>query len=91
MIVTASVIFPVVKALAAATPSGFVIVTMLVEIAMISSDSTVLYVLQGMRPNPGPITDIFTGVMPFLFVYVLAIVILLAAPELSLWLPGVMR
>ena len=39
-----------------------VIVTMLIEIAMISPpDGTVMYVLQGMRPTPGPITDVFRG------------------------------
>ncbi len=92
IVTTIPVIFPVVKALGYDPVWFGVIVTMLVEIAMISPpDGTVLYVLQGMRPNPGPITDIFAGVIPFLLVYVLAIVILLAAPQLSLWLPGVMR
>jgi len=67
-----------------------VIVTMLVEIALISPpDGTVLYVLQGMRGTPGPITDVFRGVIPFMVVYVLAIVILMAVPELALWLPRV--
>ena len=67
-----------------------VIVTMLVEIALISPpDGTVLYVLQGMRGQPGPITDVFRGVIPFMVVYVLAIVILMAVPELALWLPRV--
>jgi len=65
-------------------------VTMLVEIALISPpDGTVLYVLQGMRGTPGPITDVFRGVIPFMVVYVLAIVILMAVPELALWLPRV--
>ena len=92
IVTTIPVIFPVVKALGYDPVWFGVIVTMLVEIAMISPpDGTVLYVLQGMRPNPGPITDIFAGVIPFLLVYILAIVILLAAPQLSLWLPGVMR
>ena len=48
-----------------------------------------LYVLQGMRGQPGPITDVFRGVIPFMVVYVLAIVILMAVPELALWLPRV--
>jgi TRAP-type C4-dicarboxylate transport system permease large subunit len=65
-----------------------VIVTMLVEIALISPpDGTVLYVLQGMRKDSGPITDIFTGVMPFMFVYILAILILMWFPQVALWLP----
>ena len=58
-----------------------VIVTMLVEIALISPpDGTVLYVLQGMRKDDGPITDIFSGVMPFMLVYILAILILMWFP-----------
>ena len=88
IVTTIPVIFPVVKALGY-DPIWFgVIVTMLVEIALISPpDGTVLYVLQGMRGTPGPITDVFRGVIPFIVVYVLAIVILMVAPELALWLP----
>ena len=90
IVTTIPVIFPVVKALGY-DPIWFgVIVTMLVEIALISPpDGTVLYVLQGMRGSPGPITDVFRGVIPFMVVYVLAIVILMFAPELALWLPRV--
>ncbi len=92
IVTTIPVIFPVVKALGYDPVWFGVIVTMLVEIALISPpDGTVLYVLQGMRPNPGPITDVFAGVLPFIAVYVLAVVILMFAPELSLWLPGVLR
>ena len=92
IVTTIPVIFPVGKALGY-DPIWFgVIVTMLVEIALISPpDGTVLYVLQGMRPNPGPITDVFSGVMPFILVYVLAVLLLMFAPQLALWLPGVMR
>ena len=90
IVTTIPVIFPVVKALGY-DPIWFgVIVTMLVEIALISPpDGTVLYVLQGMRGAPGPITDVFRGVIPFMVVYVLAIVVLMLAPELALWLPRV--
>jgi TRAP-type C4-dicarboxylate transport system permease large subunit len=65
---------------------------MLVEIALISPpDGTVLYVLQGMRKDDGPITDIFSGVMPFAAVYILALLILMWLPDIALWLPRVMR
>jgi TRAP-type C4-dicarboxylate transport system permease large subunit len=47
----------------------------------------VLYVLQGMRIKPGPITDLFIGVTPFMIVYILAVVLLMIAPEIALWLP----
>lgn len=92
IITTVPVIFPVVVALGY-DPIWFgVIVTMLVEIAQISPpDGTVMYVLQGMRSRPGPITDVFMGVMPFLGVYLLAVAILMVFPGLALWLPSIMN
>jgi tripartite ATP-independent transporter DctM subunit len=85
IITTIPVVFPVVKSLGY-DPIWFgVIVTMLIEIAMISPpDGTVMYVLQGMRRTPGPITDVFSGVMPFVGVYMLAVLILLWFPSLAL-------
>ncbi len=92
VITTLPVIFPIVKALGY-DPIWFgVIVTMLVEIAMISPpDGTVLYVLQGMRKDGRPITDVFAGVLPFLLVYIFAIVILIVMPGIALWLPSQWR
>jgi C4-dicarboxylate transporter DctM subunit len=70
IITTIPVVFPVVIALGY-DPVGFgVIVTMLIEIAMISPpDGTVMYVLQGMRLTPGPISDVFIAVTPFVLIY----------------------
>jgi TRAP-type C4-dicarboxylate transport system permease large subunit len=91
IITTVPVVFPIVTALGY-DPIWFgVIVTMLVEIAQISPpDGTVMYVLQGMRKRPGPITDVFAGVMPFLAMYLLAVALLMVFPGLALWLPSVM-
>ena len=90
VVTTIPVIFPVVVALGY-DPIWFgVIVTMLVEIALVSPpDGTVLYVLQGMRRDGGPITDVFVGVMPFVLVYILAVIILMWLPQFALWLPKV--
>lgn len=89
VITTIPLLFPVVKALGY-DPIWFgVVITMLVEIAMISPpDGTVLYVLQGMRRQPGPITDVFSGVLPFMLVYMLAILVLMMFPAIALWLPA---
>jgi len=91
VITTIPLVFPVVVALGY-DPIWFgVVITMLVEIAMISPpDGTVLYVLQGMRRQPGPITDVFSGVMPFLLAYLAAIVVLMLVPAIALWLPATM-
>ena len=87
IITTVPLVFPIVMLLGY-DPIWFgVIVTMLVEIALISPpDGTVLYVLQGMRGSPGPITDVFKGVMPFLLVYIVAIILLMVFPQIALWL-----
>ena len=92
IITTIPLLFPVVKALGY-DPIWFgVIVTMLVEIAMISPpDGTVLYVLQGMRRKPGPISDMFSGVLPFLGAYIVAVALLVAMPSIALWLPTAVR
>jgi len=91
IITTVPVVFPIVTALGY-DPIWFgVMVTMLVEIAQISPpDGTVMYVLQGMRPRPGPITDVFVGVVPFLAAYLLAVVLLMIWPGIALWLPRMM-
>ncbi|PWS36535.1 hypothetical protein DFH01_15420 [Falsiroseomonas bella] len=90
IITTVPVIFPVVMALGY-DPIWFgVVVTMLVEIALISPpDGTVLYVLQGLRRDGGPISHVFSGVLPFVLVYILAIAVLMVFPGIALWLPSV--
>ena len=50
-----------------------------------------MYVLQGMRPRGGPITDVFVGVMPFLLAYLAAVGMLLIWPEIALWPLSFMR
>ena len=88
IITTLPVVFPVVTALGY-DPIWFgVIITMLIEIAMISPpDGTVMYVLQGMRLRPGPITDVFVGVTPFVLIYLAGVGLLMAFPDIALWLP----
>jgi C4-dicarboxylate transporter DctM subunit len=93
IITTILVVFPVVNS-RGYDPIWFgVTVTVLIEIAMISPpDGTVMYGLRGMPRAPGPITDVFSGVMPFVGVYMLALLILLWFPGLALMLvPHQMR
>ena len=90
VVTTIPVVFPVVLALGYDPVWFGVIVTMLVEIALISPpDGTVLYVLQGMRRDGGPITDVFSGVIPFMVAYIGAVILLLVFPSIALWLPRV--
>jgi tripartite ATP-independent transporter DctM subunit len=92
IVTTVPLLFPIVVHLGY-DPIWFgVVVTMMVEIAMISPpDGTVLYVLQGMRSRAGPITDVFAGVLPFMTAYIGCVLLLLVVPGIATWLPGVMR
>lgn len=92
VITTLPVIFPVVKALGYDPVWFGVIITMMVEIAIITPpDGTVLYVLQGLRPTAGPITDVFSGVMPYVAAYCVAVMVLMLFPQLALWLPTTLQ
>jgi tripartite ATP-independent transporter DctM subunit len=89
IIATTPVIFPIVMALGYDPVWFGVMVTMAVEIALISPpDGTVLYVLQGMRKDRGSLGDVFAGVIPFVIVYVIAEIIMVAVPEIALYIPN---
>ncbi len=61
--------------------------TMLIEVALISPpDGLILYILQGLRKPPGPINDIFIGVLPFTAIYIGATLLMLAFPDSILWI-----
>jgi len=92
IITTIPVVFPVVVALGYDPVWFGVIITMLIEIAMISPpDGTVMYVLQVMRLTPCPISDVFIGVTPFVLIYMVGVVILMVFPDIALWLPRVLK
>jgi tripartite ATP-independent transporter DctM subunit len=86
MVTTLPVMFPVVIALGY-NPVWFgVVMTMVIEIALISPpDGMVMYVLQGLRKPPGPISDVFYGVLPFLGVYAISLLIMFLVPQVILW------
>ena len=48
------------------------------------------FYLKGVAPPHVNINDIFKGVMPFLFIVVIAMVLLYNFPEIGLWLPSVL-
>jgi TRAP-type mannitol/chloroaromatic compound transport system permease large subunit len=44
-----------------------------------------------MRIRPGPITDVFVGVTPFVLVYIGGVILMMVFPDIVLWLPRVLR
>jgi len=68
-----------------------VLVTMTIQIGVITPPfATLLFALQGVLPKV-PINVIFKGIFPFVLSNVICLVILFLIPELVTWLPGLLR
>jgi TRAP-type C4-dicarboxylate transport system permease large subunit len=99
MVTTVPVILPIVKTLGYDLVWFGILMTLLVEVALISPPHGLnLFILHNVRmqtDGPGSrgrtITDLYLGVMPFVIVILLMIVLLLAFPALATWLPSTMR
>ena len=90
--ITLPTLFPIIQA------AGFdliwfaVIYVVTMEIAVLTPPVGVnLYVLQGLAPKVLRLSDVVTGSMPFVLAMVAAIGLLIAFPQLALWLPAVVR
>ncbi len=49
-----------------------------------------LYVVQGVRPDRGDFRDVIWGSVPYAVLMLLFTLVLIAAPDLVLWLPRTM-
>ena len=87
MIVTIPIIVPVVVQ-AGFDPVWFgIMVVLLCETAMITPPVGVnLYVVQGVRGR-GVIGDVILGVLPFIVSLLVMIALIIAAPDIVMWLP----
>ncbi|WP_366658266.1 TRAP transporter large permease [Fodinicurvata sp. EGI_FJ10296] len=91
MIVTVPVLTPLVVN-AGFDPVWFgILIVVLCETALITPPIGMnLFVVQGVRRS-GSIVDIMAGVMPFMLALALMIVLLIAFPQIALWLPELIR
>jgi TRAP-type C4-dicarboxylate transport system permease large subunit len=70
---------------------GITAVVMIVQIGLISPPVGMnLFVLNALLPNVG-LGQIFRGCWPFVAVMVVMLGVLIAFPQLSLWLPSLMK
>jgi TRAP-type mannitol/chloroaromatic compound transport system permease large subunit len=70
---------------------AFLLVLVLGLLAGFAFSPRPLHLVQGMRIAPGPISDVFVGVMPFVLVYMVGVGILMLFPSIALWLPRVLQ
>jgi len=90
IVMTLPVIFPLIVSLGY-DPIWFgIIITILVEMAMITPPVGLnVYVIHGLRPKQ-PIANVFLGSLPFFLIMLLSIAILTAFPVIATWLPSTM-
>ena len=92
IITTIPVLLPMLKTLQVDLVWFGVIVVILVQAAMISPPVGVnLFILQGLRSRLAggrnvPISDVFIGVMPFFLAMLATLALIIAFPQISLWL-----
>lgn len=91
MVMTLPVVYPLIIALGF-DPIWFgIILVILIEIGLITPPVGMnLYVLQGVNPEART-RDIMIGALPFVVVMLLVIGVLVAVPEIVLWLPEAVR
>ena len=95
VVTTVPILLPMLKALGVDLVWFGVIIVMLVQIAIVSPPVGMnLFILHAMRrelAGPGvepPISDIFIGVLPFFVAMIFTLVLIVAFPQIALWLPG---
>jgi TRAP-type C4-dicarboxylate transport system permease large subunit len=86
---TIPIVFPLVTALGIDPVWFGIYLVVMAELALITPPVGMnLYVVQGIRKE-GLITEVIQGTLPFLFMMVLLVVLLIAFPDIALWLPKV--
>ncbi|MBN9260184.1 MAG: TRAP transporter large permease [Hyphomicrobium sp.] len=89
MILTTPFIAPIVFALGWDPIWWGIVLTVMIEVALITPPVGLnLYVVQGMRDR-GPVTDVIWGALPFVVAMLALVGALMAWPDLALWLPKV--
>ncbi len=87
MILTTPFIAPIVFALGWDPIWWGIVLTVMIEVALITPPVGLnLYVVQGMRDR-GPVSDVIWGALPFVFAMLALVGLLMAFPGIALWLP----
>jgi tripartite ATP-independent transporter DctM subunit len=90
MLLTMPIVFPAIQNLGFDLVWFGVLVILMSQVAFISPPvGLVAYVVQGVTKVP--LQDVFRGNMPFILAILLCVGILLAFPQISLFLPNIMR
>ena len=91
-VATIPIAYPIMIA-AGADPIWFgIFIVLMSEVAMITPPMGMnLFVIQGVRRDKGPLSDVIWGSLPFAAIMLAFTVVLIFLPELVTWLPAKMR
>jgi len=91
-VATIPIAYPIMTA-AGADPIWFgIFIVLMSEVAMITPPMGMnLFVIQGVRKDNGPLSDVIWGALPFAAIMLTFTVVLIFLPELVTWLPAKMR
>jgi len=88
LLTTVPIIFPIVVQLGYDPVWFGILVTVLMEAALITPPIGVnLYVVQGIRQDGGDFNDVAIGALPFVLMMIALVAVLIAYPDLALYLP----
>ena len=92
MLITIPIFMPVVKSLGF-DPIWFAVVMLMnIEVATISPPfGLVLFVMKGVSPPDTTMGDVYYAALPFNFIIILSMCIVIVFPSIALFLPGLMR
>ena len=91
MVITLPLAFPVLSKLGYDPVWLGIIVTIAVEIGMITPPVGLnLFVLKGIVPKNVTMTDIMAGSVPFILVMLVGLLVIVLFPQIALWLPQMM-
>src|SRR5215469_3350940 len=90
ILLTIPIVFPIVSALGYDPVWFGIIIVMVVELGLITPPIGMnVFVIKGMAKDV-PLETIFRGVTPFIIAQIILIFVLIAFPEIALWLPATM-
>jgi len=92
MVATIPLTFPVVSSVGA-DPIWFgVFIVLMCELGLITPPVGMnLFVVQGIRPDKGPVADVIRGATPYALIMILFAIALILFPGIATWLPTYMR
>jgi tripartite ATP-independent transporter DctM subunit len=92
LMITLPIFMPIIKAIGFSEMVFIIMLLINVEMAGKTPPFGMsLFVIKGVVPEDVTTLDIYKSVLPFLFLDLLVMAVLLAFPVLALWLPGMMR